>query len=129
MEPVYRAYARELLDRVGQEQDTRLGTAVEVCLGLREASLRAPLSHEGFGLYARMWQAAGLPEVDGVTDMGAHYEAISADALDEGETYARKHTSRPVRVLEVTGCCGQHHGVEVACVYASTDDTDGEAAA
>ena len=134
VEPVYRAYARELLDRVGQEQDTRPGTAVEVCLGLREASLRAPLSHDGFGLYARMWDAAGLPEVDGVTDMRTHYEAISADALDEAETYARRHTSRADRVLEVTGCCGQHHGEPVTCVYASTgpastDDTDGEAAA
>jgi len=63
--------------------------------------------------------------------MRTHYEAISFDALDEAETYARRHITRPDRVLEVTGCCGQHHGVEVACVYADTDpaSTDGEAAA
>lgn len=124
VESVYRAYARELLDRVGQDQDTRPGTAVEVVLGISGASLRAPLNHEGFGLYARMWQAAGLPFIDGISDRSEHYEALSADVLDDAEEYARRVCRRPDRVLAVDGCGGQHHGVDVDCVYADSIETD-----
>ena len=118
-EGAVRAYARELLERVARGEDTRSGTAVEVCMALKEASLRAPLSHEGFGLYARMWAAAGLPEVDGIVDMRAHYEAISTGALDVAEAQARAAICRRDRVWTKPDCGGFHHGVPTPCRYAA----------
>lgn len=118
-ECVYRAYARELLDRIGRGEDLRPGTAVEVCMGLRGASLRAPLNHEGFGLYARMWEAAGLPAITELADMRGHYEAISGDAINAAETDARRACARPDRVAVVPECMGRHHGEPVACRYAN----------
>lgn len=39
---VYRSHCRELLDRVANGNDTRPGTAAEVCLALLEVSLITP---------------------------------------------------------------------------------------
>lgn len=47
VEAVYRAHAREILERVARGQDTRPGTAVEVVIGLLAAAERAPLSQRG----------------------------------------------------------------------------------
>src|SRR5690606_26724212 len=82
VEAVYRAHAREILERVATGQDTRPGTAVEVVIGLLAAASTAPLSHEGFGLCARLWISAGLPEHGDFADRLDHIEALHADRID-----------------------------------------------
>ena len=58
---VYRSHVRELLARVVNGQDTRLGTAAEICITCCESSQVAPLTDTAAGLYGRMWKAAGFP--------------------------------------------------------------------
>ncbi|GGO94112.1 hypothetical protein GCM10011584_34400 [Nocardioides phosphati] len=117
-EMIYRAHAREILDRVAAGEDTRPGTSVELVIGLLEVATRAPLNHEGFGLCARMWAAAGLPDLGGMTDTLGHYEAISASRIDDGERKARHAARDDSRTLGAIECEGMHHGDTVACTYA-----------
>jgi hypothetical protein len=98
-ELVYRAHCRELLDRVAAGTDTRPGTAAECCVALCETSLRVPLSTSAAGLYARMWKAAGLPDVE-LTDSGVHYEALERDAIDRHELDLRARLSQADRQLD-----------------------------
>ena len=47
---VYRSHCRELLNRVAAGQDTRPGTAAELCCALSDASTVAPLTTTAAGL-------------------------------------------------------------------------------
>ncbi|MEU5407412.1 hypothetical protein [Nocardia asteroides] len=117
---VYRAHARELLDRVATGQPTKPGTAVEVVLSLMQVSLVTPLNTAAFGLYLRMWRQAGLPDLgEPVKGFDDHYEAIAARGIDEFEAVARRKLAVPDRVLALTTCDGRHHGQPVACRLAS----------
>ncbi|MFE7723280.1 hypothetical protein ACFU44_30090 [Nocardia rhizosphaerihabitans] len=117
---VYRAHARELLERVAAGQSTKPATAVEVALSLMQISLATPLNTTAFGLYLRMWRQAGLPDVGGtVTDVDDHYEAIAARGIDELESIARRKLAEPDRVLALPLCVGSHHGEPVVCRLAS----------
>jgi len=117
VETVYRAHVREILERVAAGEDTRPGTAIEVVIGLLAAAERAPLSHEGFGLCARLWAVAGLPENEGFTARLGHLEALHADRLDREEAEARRACSDDDRRLGRIICEGMHHGAKVACSY------------
>lgn len=112
---IYRAYVRELLERVATGADTRPGTAIEVCLGLSDASLRAPLSTLGFALYSRMWVAAGMPPVTG---LGEHYVAAAGPDLDCAEAQARTVCGNPRRIVGDVDCTGIHHGIPTCCRFA-----------
>ncbi|MEU3010040.1 hypothetical protein [Nocardia asteroides] len=117
---VYRAHARELLDRVATGQPTKPATSVEVVLSLMQVSLVTPLNTAAFGLYLRMWRQAGLPDLgEPVRGFHDHYEAIAASGIDEFEAVARRKLAVPDRVLALTTCDGRHHGQPVACRLAS----------
>jgi hypothetical protein len=95
-EMVYRAHCREILARVVAGEDTRPGTAAECCCACCETSQRAPLHPAGVGLYMRMWQAAGFPEID---QRSVHYEALGSEAIDEHERTLRAKLRRESRRL------------------------------
>ncbi|MGW5315470.1 hypothetical protein [Nocardia thailandica] len=117
---VYRAHARELLERVATGVSTKPGTSVEVVLSLMRASLVTPLNTTAFGLYARMWHHAGLPAVDGLDEeVCAHYEALNASRIDEFEAIARRKLAQPSRVLKLVTCEGRHLGEPVDCRLAT----------
>lgn len=118
VEAVYRAHAREILERVADGADTRPGTAVEVVIGLLAAAERAPLSHEGFSLCARLWVGAGLPESDSFTNKLDHLEALHATRMDSDEADARRACRDDARKLGPVQCDGWHHGVQRECAYA-----------
>lgn len=120
VEFVYRSHARELLDRVARGEDTRPGTAAEVCLVCKDASLVAPLTTGGVGLYMRMWLQAfpDRPVHDGQADDQVHYEAMRGSQIDDLEAKARHRTADPDRRLKDITCRGVHHGEPVNCRYA-----------
>lgn len=119
-QPLYTAHCREILDRLATGQDTRPGTAAEVCIAMMHISLIAPLRSSAFGLYLRMWIAAGLPKLETFTDMSECYETLEAYKIDEHEAYTRrKLTSRRRRLGKIT-CDGRHHNEPVNCRFAST---------
>lgn len=80
---VYRAHARELLERVHAGEDCRPPTDVEIVCGLSEASLRAPLNTAAVTLYMRLFAQlfpdkapfAGLDETA--------YEHVAGGGADE----------------------------------------------
>jgi hypothetical protein len=119
VEFVYRGYARELLERLATGQDTRLGTAVEVCLVCMEVSKVVPMHGAPAGLYTRMWLQAcpDNPVHDGQPGELAHYEALYSSQLDELEAEVRRRTTDPTRVLGEITCKGQHHGENVRCRF------------
>ncbi|WP_218020016.1 hypothetical protein, partial [Nocardia salmonicida] len=87
---IYRAHARELIERVATGALTKPGTSVEVVLLLMRTSLVTPLNTTAFGLYLRMWRRAELPDLSGpIEDLDGHYEAINASGIDEFEAVAR----------------------------------------
>ncbi|MFE3105300.1 hypothetical protein [Nocardia tengchongensis] len=119
-ELVYRAYCREILDRVATGKDTRRGTAIEVLLVMKETSLVAPLSTAAAGLYFRMWQAANMPDIDpeGNTADLTNYEAIAGREMDEMEAEVRRRILRSERVLpEHITCGGLHNAEPVQCRF------------
>lgn len=118
VEAVYRAHAREILERIAAGDDTRPGSSVEVVIGLLAAAERAPMSHEGFGLCARLWVAAGLPNQGDFVDKLTHLEALHAARIDSDEAAARHACRNEFRRLGRIHCDGHHHGQRVACTYA-----------
>lgn len=98
-ELVYRSHCREILDRVAAEADTRPGTAAECCVALCEVTLRTPVTTSAAGLYARMWQKAGLPATT-LADMSVHYEALEGDAIDTHERELRARLRQAGRRLD-----------------------------
>jgi len=117
-ELVYRAHCHEILDRVAAGEDTRPGTAAEVCCAMRNTSLLSPLTSAATGLYLRMWQRAGLPELEDFADAGRHHEALEKSVIDDHEALARRKLAMPDRRLGEITCRGLHDAVEVACRYA-----------
>ncbi len=125
-EQLYRSHARELLDRVAAGQDLRHATSAEVLLAMKEVSLETPMNNAGIGLYWRMWQACGMPEI---TEAGGdHYEALSASSIDEAEAQTRRKLSKPGRVWDPAAveCMGLHHGEPVACRFALSPSSSSE---
>lgn len=115
---VYRSHARELLDRVAAGADTRPATAAEICCAMLEVSLRTPLKSAAMGLYLRMWQAAGFPEISEFTEFSRHHEALEQTTIDDHEQFARRKLAVADRRLGPIDCAGRHHGEDVDCVYA-----------
>jgi hypothetical protein len=115
---VYRSHVREQLARVIAGQDTRPGTAAEVCIACCESSQVAPLTDTACGLYGRMWKAAGFPgdQWDGRQE---HHEALSASLIDDAEREMRRKLAQAGRKFAVDDCQGRHHGEEVACEFAA----------
>ena len=119
-EMVYRAHCRELIARVAKGQDTRPGTAAEICCACHDASMIAPLTDSAFGLYARMWKAAGFTgEQFDMNDMAGHYESLRGTLIDDLEREARRKTSVADR-KRGDECGGLHHGEPVTCRLAKT---------
>jgi len=118
---VYRAHARELLERLAAGPDTRPATAVEVCLACAEASQRAPLHGPGAGLYFRAWLHAfpDHPVTAGHAAQQVHYEHLYGPRIDELEQMLRRKLADPARQLAGVECGGRHHGTSVACRYAN----------
>lgn len=59
---LYRAHARELVDRARTGEDLALATRAEVLAGLYGASARAPLRREAWAIYRRLF-AELLPDL------------------------------------------------------------------
>ena len=119
---VYRSHAAELLDRVAAGVDTRPATAAELCLVCCEASLRTPLDGPTAGMYFRMWLQAfpDTPITAGQADQQVHYERLYGTQIDDLERTQRHKAADPHRRLQDVNCPGTHHGVPVACRYATT---------
>lgn len=117
---VYRAHCRELIDRVAAGADTRPGTAAEVCCAMLEVTLRTPIRSAAFGLYLRMWHAAGFPDYPEFTEWRGHHEALEQTTIDDHELFARRKLAVADRHLGAIDCSGQHHGDDVNCVYAAS---------
>ncbi|MFD8101121.1 hypothetical protein ACFV24_16405 [Nocardia fluminea] len=116
---IYRAHARELIERVATGVLTKPGTSVEVVLLLMRASLVTPLNTTAFGLYLRMWRRAGLPDLGGpIAGLDGHYEAINASGIDDFEAIARRKLAKPSRVLTLVTCEGRHLGEPADCRFA-----------
>lgn len=115
---VYRSHCRELLDRVAAGQDTRPGTAAEVCAACSESSLLAPLTETGAGLYARMWMQAFPQHRHVWGDQAPHYESLRGTLIDDAERDMRRKTAVADRKHGDIDCKGLHHGEEVTCSYA-----------
>ncbi|GGL12710.1 hypothetical protein [Mangrovihabitans endophyticus] len=117
---VYRAHARELLERAAAGTDLRPASAAELCLALAETSLRAPLHGPATGLYLRAWQAAfpDHPLTAGHTGPLASYEQLYRPRIDELEADLRHRLRDPGRQAGDIDCAGRHHGHRVACRYA-----------
>jgi hypothetical protein len=80
---VYRAHARELLERVYADQDCRPPTDVEIVCGLSEASLRAPLNTAAVALYMRLFVRL-FPDKQPFADLDEHaYEHVAGDGADD----------------------------------------------
>lgn len=119
VEFVYRGHARELLERVATGQDTRPGTAAEVCLVCSKTSQLAPFHTAGVGLYMRMWMQAfpDHPVHDDQAGNQLHYEALRDREIDDLEAQVRRRVADPSRHLRDLTCEGMHHGERVACRY------------
>lgn len=98
-ETVYRSHCREILDRVARGQDTRPGTAAEICVMMAQITQATPVSTAASGLYMRAWKLAGLPG-DQFGEL-PHYEAIKGSEIDEFEAVSRRKLADPDRTLRV----------------------------
>jgi hypothetical protein len=116
---VYRSHCREILNRVINGEDTRPGTAAEICCALCDVSQVAPMTLAGTGLYIRMWGAA-FPSKRHVLGNGEHYEALDGSGIDDAEATSRRKLAVKDRRLSDRdiACCGKHHGEQVLCKYA-----------
>lgn len=108
LEAVYRAHARELLDRVQAHGDLTLATDAEVIIALKHTSLVAPLKPEAVTLYFRLF-ARRLPDMwarvsgdmikqqqevldpEGAQISLEAYETVHGRAADDLEQYSRTH--------------------------------------
>ncbi|MFI6031573.1 hypothetical protein [Amycolatopsis magusensis] len=118
-ERVYRSHCREILDRVAAGEDTRPGTAAEICCAMLSTSLLAPPTSAATGLYMRMYQAAGLPQFDELAESSRHHEALERSLIDDHERFARRQLTMDDRRLGDIDCHGRHHGMKTSCVYAA----------
>jgi hypothetical protein len=114
---VYRSHCQELLTRVVRGEDTRPGTAAEVCCLCADISTQVPLNSPAAGLYFRMW-AQAFPHTPVADDRRAHHEALYADRINDYEQLARAKLAVDDRVLGTITCSGRHHTMKVTCHYA-----------
>ncbi|WP_367135827.1 hypothetical protein [Saccharothrix sp. HUAS TT1] len=121
-ERVFRAHCRELLQRVVNREDTRPGTAAEVCCIASDASKVTPLNTSAAGLYFRMWQKAFPDLVPAIESDLPHYEALKGSQIDDLEAESRRKLAVAERVLGEIECGGWHNGDRVQCKYVG--DTD-----
>jgi hypothetical protein len=112
---VYRSHCAELLERVVAGQDTRPGTAAEICIACCEASQLAPLTSTAAGLYARMWGQAFPGHGQQWDTAAGHYEALSGPQIDDLEAWARRKLAIGDRRITKIDCGGRHHGQPVNC--------------
>lgn len=98
-EILYRSHCRELLARVVAGADTRPGTAAEVCAVCSVTSAIAPFTAAAVGLYLRMWHAAGLGQIAGVTDDLDYYEHTVGSRINELEALTRRQLTVATRRL------------------------------
>jgi hypothetical protein len=126
---VYRSHARELLERIAAGADLRPATAAEICLALSQVSQVAPMHGSAAGLYLRMWLQAfpDHPVTSDQADNQSHYEHLYGRQIDELEDTMRRKAADSDRQLADIDCDGRHHGEDVACRFATNDDspTDG----
>ncbi|ORT53015.1 hypothetical protein KBI5_08915 [Frankia sp. KB5] len=113
---VYRAHCQELLGRVARVEDTRPGTAAEVCCLCADISTQVPLNSPAAGLYFRMW-AQAFPHTPADDDRRAHHEALYASRIDDYEALARAKLAVDDRRLGTITCTGRHNTVKVPCRY------------
>ena len=114
---VHRGHARELLERLAADQDTRPATDAELCVICSETSLRAPLTSAGAGLYFRAW-ARAFPSVPGPADADLpYYERLHGAAIDDLERILRNKAAVPGRRLGAITCDGYHHGELLTCRF------------
>lgn len=115
----YRAHCRELLTRLAKGEDTRPGTDAEICCLSSRASLVAPLTETGAGVYSRAFATvfpAQYEEIWG--ELTGHYEALHGGEIDRLTGEARRKLAKPKRRLgKDYTCTGMHHGEEVACRF------------
>lgn len=81
-EYVYRAHARELLERVHADEDCRPPTDVEIVCALSDASLPAPLDTAAVTLYMRLFARVfpGRTPFAGLDESA--YEHVAGDSAD-----------------------------------------------
>jgi hypothetical protein len=125
IELTVRSHVRELLDRLAAGEDTRPGTAAEVCMICSQMSLiGAPLTEVAAGLYFRCF-AKAFPDIESPgADSLEHYEALHGPEIDELERRTRRNAADPARTLDAVDCDGRHHGEQVDCRYASAPLTE-----
>jgi hypothetical protein len=93
-EPVYRQHCAELLDRVADGLDTRAATGAELVSAISEASLLAPLTSSGAGLYLRL-MAKYFPELiaDTLAEIGREvedYQKLHGQQMEVDELELRR---------------------------------------
>lgn len=110
-ERVYRAHARELLERVAAGADTRPGTDIELVLLCARVSLVTPLNRYAFTLYMRVF-ARALPELAVLSaEEASAYERVAGSGADSLEEESRRRLARSWRKLGAGDPCrGVHHG-------------------
>jgi hypothetical protein len=95
-EIIYRAHAREILERIAAGRDVRPGTDAEMIAGLRQSSVVTPLSPAAATLYFRI-AARSFPELwakaGDQTDLTA-YESVHGSAADDHESWLRAKMTR-----------------------------------
>lgn len=114
---VYRSHCAELLSRVADGGDTRLGTAAEVCCAMHDTTLATPVRSSVVGMYMRMWKAAGFPGIPEFDEALGHHEALEQTTIDDHEHFVRRTLNVTGRHLGGVTCDGLHHGVRVSCTF------------
>ncbi|MFG1913034.1 hypothetical protein [Kribbella sp. NPDC048928] len=127
-ESLYRAYCREILDRVAAGADTRPGTSAEICCVASDASRNAPLTSPAFGLYARAFRVVMPGQQFPGDELAAaqymdHVEALHGTQIDDLEADTRRRLTRKERTLTGIECAGRHHGEPVDCRYRPAQDS------
>jgi len=104
-EVFYRHHCREILRRVAEGGDTRMGTTLEVVLALREASLVSPLKRDPAVLYAKLFMRCGQKVLSEDSELARLMWDMARDesyrgACDEIESDLRRKLSVSDRVLQ-----------------------------
>jgi hypothetical protein len=79
---VYRAHARELLERVYADEDTTVPTNSEIIIGLAETSAKFPLGSDAVTLYARLFIETYPDKLDMLGGDQEAYERVHGDGAD-----------------------------------------------
>lgn len=90
---LYRAHARELLDRVAAGGDVRLGTTAEVLAALSKVAGAAPLTQLGQAVFERAFARAFPDDADGFLPDGPMSEPWEGACAEE-ESRIRKRLAR-----------------------------------